>query len=355
MPGELPIAFKPTLRLSHLPHNCYFLGLDSWSPKRTTDSCLNTSVRGASAPAVPCKHVGELSTYKCPRAYDRRERGASAPNPPKTPPQLKFISLFGRQVCKSGTLHRDTTYPAPLKFLVEGKWLVDWWRKNKMGPEKCIQQLVYWKVANCEKWVKEVNYREQKHMELQGDAERFGVREHLMKAFKKFQRFPAIERWRTFYKRAQWGRHSRFRFLVLVGRSKLGKTNLALSLFGIHYTYVSNAQGCQEPYILGYSKRFHRAILLDECSPDMVRANKQLFQANSDGAFTGFSKTGCYTKFHWLYQVPLIISTNTWLSEAEKKLPENEWLVENSVVVTITEPCYVSTPELSSRPATAGS
>ena len=120
----------------------------------------------------------------------------------------------------------------------------------------------------------------------------------------------------------------------------MGKTNLALSLFGIHYTYVCNAQDSREVYLGTFSRRFHKAILLDECGPECVKANKQLFQANSDGAFTGQSKTGCYTKYWWLHQVPLIISTNKWLDEKEEKYPANKWIVENSVVVNILEACY---------------
>ena len=121
----------------------------------------------------------------------------------------------------------------------------------------------------------------------------------------------------------------------------MGKTNLALSLFGIHYTYVVNAQGVSEPYLKGFSKRFHRAILLDECSPETVLNCKQLFQANADGCSTGHSATGMYTTYHWLYQVPLIICTNHWLSDADKMQESNRWLVQNSVEVQINAPAWV--------------
>ena len=52
------------------------------------------------------------------------------------------------------------------------------------------------------------------------------------------------------------------------------------------------------------------------------------------------SKTGMYTKYWFLYQVPLIISTNKWLSPEEAEDPDNLWIVQNSVVVNITEACY---------------
>ena len=68
--------------------------------------------------------------------------------------------------------------------------------------------------------------------------------------------------------------------------------------------------------------------------------HKQLLQANADGALLGQSKTGCYAAYCWLYQVPLIISTNHWLTEEEEKDPDSAWLKENSVVVTITTPVW---------------
>ena len=244
------------------------------------------------------------------------------------------------QVCKSGTLRRQSNYQAPDKFLIQGNWIHEWWRKGKIGPEKAIEEIVTWKASNGRKLIEDIEWNENKKVELQGFKERFKVRNHLMAAFKTFRFFTPIQRWRAFYKRSHWGKASRFRFLVLVGPSKLGKTNLALSLFGVHYTYVSNAQGVSEPYLHGYSKRHHKAILLDECTPECVLANKQFFQANADGCTTGHTPSGQYVRYWWLYQVPLIICTNKWLSEAEKQVGENKWLVENSVVVEITEPCW---------------
>lgn len=223
---------------------------------------------------------------------------------------------------------------------MEGRWITDWWRRGKIGPNKAVLEIVTWKVANGCKFQSEIEWNVTKQTELDGEKERFKVREHLMSAFGTFKRFIPIQRWMSFYKSKHWGTASRFRFLVLVGPSRMGKTNLALSLFGIHYTYVSNCQGVKEPYLIGYSKRTHKAILMDECKPEVVLSNKQLFQANADGCITGQTPSGQYVKYWWLYQVPLIICTNEWLGEKEKADPANAWLLENSVVVEILDKAY---------------
>ena len=240
-------------------------------------------------------------------------------------------------MCKLGSLHTDSNWRRNDAFVVDAKWIMEWYRKGKVGPQQVIAEIVLCKCAGAERACREVGFLEDKGVEIRGNHERYKVREELMRAFRAFKMFPLIKKWMSYYTSEFWGVLSRFLFLVLVGPSKLGKTNLALSLFGIHYTYVSNSQGVAEPYLKGYSPRFHKAILFDECSPETVLRCKQVFQANSDGCSLGHSPTGQYVNFHWLYQVPLIITTNTWLSEEELQLEENKWLVNNSVVVHIEE------------------
>ena len=237
-------------------------------------------------------------------------------------------------------MYRESNFNAPQAFLIKGDWIVDWWRKEKLGMEKAQDELARWKVNNCKRWVQEILWTERKRDEIASLKERFEVREQLKLAFAQFRNFPKINDWMQFYKRQHWGKLSRFRFLVLVGPSKMGKTNLALSLFGVHYTFVSQCTGTITPYLAGYSRRHHKAILLDEAQPELVLAHKQLFQANVDGALVGNSTTGCYANYYWLYQVPLIISTNRWFTEEELEKEDNKWLKENSIVVTITAPVW---------------
>ena len=113
-----------------------------------------------------------------------------------------------------------------------------------------------------------------------------------------------------------------------------------LSLFGIQVTYVSNAQNTTEPYLKGFSRTQHKAILFDEATPNMVLKNKQLFQANSDGASTGMTPSGQYLTQFWLYQVPILICCNEWLTEEMKAKPEYQWIIDNSEVVHIEKPCW---------------
>ena len=243
------------------------------------------------------------------------------------------------QVNKTGTLYSQTTYPAPHKFLMQGQWIMDWWRKDKISGALALQELVRWKVPGAQKAVVELEWLVAKAEEIGNKEEQYLVRESLATSFKKFRCFPTINRWKAQYTKRFWGMCGRFKFLVLEGPSKKGKTQLALSLFGIHNTFVTNCQNCTEPCLVGFSRRCHKAIIFDEAAFAMVASSKQMFQANDCGAETGFSATNIHHRWWWLHQIPIIVCTNRWVRE-EDNFEHYEWLTENCVHVTIDTPVW---------------
>ncbi len=78
------------------------------------------------------------------------------------------------------------------------------------------------------------------------------------------KRFPLVDLWLSQYCGLSYGRLPRFKFLVLEGASRLGKTQLAVSLFGHELTYVCNCNEMQEPNLRGYGRAKHRCIVYDE-------------------------------------------------------------------------------------------
>ena len=266
------------------------------------------------------------------------------------PPAVRFaknVTIVPFQVRKSGTLLMETNWASPANWVMRAEWIMEWYRQFKIGPQRTERELVRFRCGRVRGAVDEIGFLEDRKQGLQNQYDQFLVRNHLMKAFHEFVKFPAIDGWRQFYKSKHWGKLARFLFLVLVGPSRMGKTNLALSLFGIHYTYVCNAQGTTTPYLNGFSKRFHKAILFDEASPECVKQNKQLFQASADGSCIGGSKTNCHLKELFLYQVPIIICANEWLDPTMKEEWDegDHWIDKNSVVVNITQKVWVDPPE----------
>ena len=237
---------------------------------------------------------------------------------------------------------------------MNAEWIMEWWRQEKIDDDLAVREIVRWKCRGAERKVAEMKWLIATKEDFQDKDEQFQVRKDLEKAFKKFKTYPAIEAWKQGHDKKYWGKVGRFPFLVLEGESKLGKTQLALSLYGANATYVTNCQSCEVPQLVGFNRHQKAAIIFDEASYTMCHSQKAMFQANADGAETGFSKTNVHHKWHWLYGVPLIVCTNNWAKEG---CPEWDWLKANCVHVKITGSTFEggdvpmsSTPE----PATTG-
>jgi hypothetical protein len=109
---------------------------------------------------------------------------------------------------------------------------------------------------------------------------------------------------------------------------------LALSLWGSTVTYITNCQGVDEPNLTGFVRGVHKAIVFDEADWELIVRCKVLFQASCEGVHLRQSKCQQFSEWKFLYQVPMIICTNSWLQEGEET-PHRDWLEANSVHVQI--------------------
>ena len=169
----------------------------------------------------------------------------------------------------------------------------------------------------------------------------------------QFIEFPAIENWKLQYHPDVWGSVTRFKFLVLWGPSRMGKTEMAKSLFGSNYTFIANCQGVDEPNMQTFNPQLHRCILFDEATPEMIMKNKVLFQAGPSGVTLQESPTQMCARWIFLYQNPMIVCTNTWKHDEEWQ-GEFEWLRCNSVSIHITSPVFLEPQMPHSTLAQAG-
>ena len=132
--------------------------------------------------------------------------------------------------------------------------------------------------------------------------------------------------------------------LVLHGPSCTGKSKLGRSLYGESDTLVVDVQGAKHPDLKGFSRKRHKAILLDEvASPAFVIANKKLLQAHVDGALLGQSATQLFAYFVFLWRTPIILTTNDWDYSSFSAADKN-WLDTNCTAVHIGTRVWQSAP-----------
>ncbi len=161
----------------------------------------------------------------------------------------------------------------------------------------------------------------------------------LAKKRRPFRRLKAVDEWIAEHREVQW----RYRFLVLTGPSKTGKTQYALSLVAANRSLELNMASCDEPDLRQYSWDTHDLILLDECSAKTILAQKKLMQAGPCWLNMGNSKTNAYAYSVWLHAKLFVVCTNRWELELETlSAPDADWLQDNSLVIRIDSPLYVT-------------
>ncbi len=158
-------------------------------------------------------------------------------------------------------------------------------------------------------------------------------------ALMPFLTIPEVEEWRRQYADPAFEHITRFKFLVLEGESRWGKTRFACALFGILLTYVCQCQGVKQPHLSRYDRRRHKAIVLDEPSAELVENCKAFLQAGVDGCELYQSPTQRFTRWFCVYKVPIIICTNQWFTpDMDPSLVR--WIKENSVHYYVNDYLY---------------
>lgn len=243
------------------------------------------------------------------------------------------------KVRKLGHLWSCSTYRinGPGGLQVTSQMLLTWWRQGKFSDTTVVQELLHWKCAGALRAIDEVTGIKQKRYESECLMKQHHVREMLRQSHCRFKRYTEVQRFLALHLPIWWGRKGRVPFLCLHGPSKLGKTELALSLFGINASLLINCQGAMVPDLSSFDPEIHKCIIFDEASPEMVHGQKALFQAGHCGTQLGMTTSNMYAKRYWLYLLPMIVCTNTWVEEGD---PMFAWLNDNSIYLGLTEKVF---------------
>ena len=242
------------------------------------------------------------------------------------------------QVEKKGRLLCISNHKAVDTFVLEASWVLDWWRKRKLSNRAASREILYHR-NRVEASLREIDFVVSRERAQSDRAEQRSLRQLLASTFQRFKDFPLVTKWQAQFGPIWYGKMPRFTFLVLEGPSRLGKTQLGMSLFGATSTLYVDCQGVSEPNVTGFVRGTHKAVLFDGISWELVAANKVLFQAGIEGADLCQSKCQQFSVWRFLYQTPLILCTNRWLLNDEQS-EHRGWLEANSVYVHIHEQCY---------------
>ena len=152
-------------------------------------------------------------------------------------------------------------------------------------------------------------------------------------------RIPEVEAWKARYGRGVWRRK---KFLVLEGKSGTGKTEFVRGLFGPDKTLELNCAGVVAVNLRDYRPLEHKVVLWDEASPELVLANRKLFQCPPCWIDLGHSATGTLVYKVWVNEALFVIATNRWASALEELVKEDmEWVQANQVHVHVTQPLWL--------------
>lgn len=222
-------------------------------------------------------------------------------------------------------------------YLVQPSWLLNLLQQDKITPAVC-RAAVLRTCQNVAKYLKDLETLEQERLKEETRAEQHRVMEVLAKRRKPFRVLPVVQQWRRQYDDDAF----RYKFLVLEGPSRVGKTQYARSLTPGEPSSVLelNCAG-KVPIDLRTYSREHRLIIFDEASAPQIISQKKVFQAGPATIQLGQSSTSIYSYAVYLYRTMLVVCSNDW-SFTLQKLPadDRDWIVENSVHVLVTEPLF---------------
>lgn len=148
----------------------------------------------------------------------------------------------------------------------------------------------------------------------------------------------------------EWSRHydaplERYKFLVLDGESRMGKTRFAMGLVAPGRALEVNMASAPQPDLKVFEPLRHDLVLFDECDPQQVLSQKKLFQAPAAWVKLGCSATNFAAYDVYPYRVKFVISSNRWAVMCDA-LPaaDKAWIEANSFYMCVVAPLWVQAP-----------
>ena len=143
--------------------------------------------------------------------------------------------------------------------------------------------------------------------------------------------------WKSQYKHVE----SRYRFLILQGPSRYGKTRYAAMLFGLHRSLVIDCSAGKIPDFRPFDPLVHRCVILDEIPLASVMTHKRVIQAPSDEVTLGTSETQMHSYRKFFGRCAFVVTTNRFFEDFQKlDEPDKDWIRKNSHIFLVTDYLY---------------
>ena len=227
-------------------------------------------------------------------------------------------------------------------ILIPGNIIFNQWRHQKITSETCVSELVRCRDPRALQMIQSVEgiMKRQRHMDLRDQI--LQVKTTLAAKLSNFTPHPTIDTWLEQYEEHNYMEKFWHQTLGLVGNSKIGKTQKAMSLFGPQSTLKVGCQGLAPgtlPSLVQFERATHRAIVFDECRPDQVLANREFFQAGPYEQALSESMCNQHMYHVWVYGTALILCANEFdcTEEGGVSKQDAEWLQANVVIVTLPD------------------
>ena len=236
---------------------------------------------------------------------------------------------------KEGTLFVASSGYEPWRdYPVKGLWIDDLWTQHKLSHDTYLEYAAQVRVGcvNRCKQVEAVRARERSRALQKRRTEVAAELAPLQSEFRA-DVLARLVPWRSQYQE----KLPRYKFLVLMGASRTGKSTLARSLGGTPFTQT--VQSALSPDLRGYDPTVHSYILFDNVNDmSFVLDHRALFQANNDVHTLGESKTGMYSYDVWIWKVPIVVTVDL-TADWDQHEP---WIHDNSMLVFLRGQSWVN-------------
>ena len=214
---------------------------------------------------------------------------------------------------KIGTVFCESTKAPFTGFLVNPGWILNMVQSVKLDAAVARELLV--RCGNSSRHLKELQVTE---TELERLAVTVAVKQAAQELGSSLKEWKTYELVTEFQAQFLQTRH-RYKFLVLSGPSRLGKTVFASSICPTTLeTLELNCAAGTEPDLRAYRLSRHGLLLFDEIRAEQVMAQRKLFQAQSAPVQLGCSATNCYSYEVFVWRKPFVLCSNTWHASVAK-------------------------------------
>ena len=248
----------------------------------------------------------------------------------------KYCGCYYVRAPKIGQLFQAGTKVPFDDFSVSPTWISALVMAGKMHA--AIARLEYARALCCaEANIRNLECAARVKREYEQEAARLRVELAIRESERAFRIIPDVELWKQQYETVQ----GRYKFLVLDGPSRMGKTRFTLSMGGPRSVLSLDCAACVEPDMKAFLRGQHTVILFDEARATMVIRCKKLFQASSDLVQLATSATNMMSYVVWVHAVRMVIASNRWKQDLEAlDQQDRAWIEANSIYVFVDTPLF---------------